>query len=76
MTFNEIILALLPFITLALIILIAAKLGKPITWLEDLGRYPVSKKKADPKPKFVQTNNSSPKIKTYHITVSLDKSDK
>lgn len=65
MTFTEIILAFLPFIALALIIFILAKWGEPITWLDDLGRYPVSKKRTQQKPK----------PKTYHINISINKAD-
>ncbi len=66
MTFNEIISALLPFIALILIVFISAKWGKPITWLQDLGRYPQSKKKAE----------NITKTKTYHINITLDESNK
>ncbi|MFA7057510.1 MAG: hypothetical protein WC155_08135 [Candidatus Cloacimonadales bacterium] len=75
MTFTEIILALLPFITLALIIFIVVKLGKPINWLEVLGRYSVSKKQAQQTPKVTQTNDSPLQTKTYHISISINKAD-
>lgn len=62
MTFNEIISALLPFIAIILAIIIPAKWGKPITWIQDLGKYPQSTKKLE----------KTPKTKTYHINISID----
>ncbi len=64
MTFNEVLSVIVPIIALFIIIFIPAKWGKPITWLQDLGRYPQSKKKAE----------NITKTKTYHINISLDES--
>ena len=65
MTFSEIISALLPFIAILLAILIPNKWGKPITWLEDLGKYPQPKKKIKKKSK----------TKSYIVNISLNKSN-
>jgi hypothetical protein len=66
MTFNEILSVIVPIIALFIIIFIPAKWGKPITWLQDLGKYPQSNKKVE----------NSPKTKTYRINISLDESHK